>query len=316
VPVGRSGGVAYLWVVIPDMETRRLGKTDMHVSVLGFGGSEIGYEEATPTTVKRLLAAALDGGLNVIDTAECYLRSEELIGQAVADRRRDVHLFTKCGHPGGWGREDWRGAAILKSVERSLDRLRTDYVDLIQLHSCSEAVLRNGDVIDALERARQSGHARYIGYSGDGAAARYAVECGRFDTLQTSISIADQEALDLTLPLARMREMGVIAKRPIANAAWKTGRKPGSAYAHPYWERLKKLDYDFLGGGLQESIGTALRFTLSIPGVHTAIVGTARPERWRENAASLTAGPLPRETFEQIRRRWKEVAGARWTGEV
>ena len=65
------------------MERRRLGKTDMDVSVLGFGGSEIGYERASSATVKKLLNQALDAGLNVIDTAECYVTSEELIGTAV-----------------------------------------------------------------------------------------------------------------------------------------------------------------------------------------------------------------------------------------
>src|SRR6185436_3797560 len=101
------------------------------------------------------------------------------------------------------------------------------------------------DVIDALERARERGWTRYVGYSGDGEAARYAIECGRFDTLQTSVSIADQEALDLTLPLARKKEIGVIAKRPIANVAWRYTRRPEAYYAH-YWMRLRKLDYPFL----------------------------------------------------------------------
>src|SRR5206468_803886 len=147
------------------MEKRRLGKTDMDVSVLGFGGSEIGYEHATPETVAELLNSALDAGLNVIDTAECYYNSEELVGQT----------------------------------------------------------------------ARERGHTRYIGYSGDSRAAHFAVECGGFDTLQTSISIADQEAIDLTVPLAREKQMGVIAKRPIANAAWKTGHRPIDSYHHEYW---------------------------------------------------------------------------------
>ncbi|MGH7775388.1 MAG: aldo/keto reductase [Candidatus Binatia bacterium] len=298
------------------MEKRKLGKTDMQVNVLGFGGSEIGYEYATAETVSRLLNSALDGGLNVIDTAECYVNSEELIGQAVAGRRKDCYLFTKCGHPNGWGREDWRPTSILKTIERSLTRLRTDHLDLVQLHSCSEAELWKGDVIEALQQAHERGYTRYIGYSGDGRAARYALECGQFDTLQTSISIADQEALELTLPLARERNIGVIAKRPIANAAWRTGRKPADPYQHTYWERLRKLDYPFLHGDLKESVSTALRFTLSVPGVHTVIVGTAKPERFHENAAMLAKGSLPPGQFEKIRTRWREVAGPTWVGQT
>ena len=113
------------------METRPLGGTDMQVSVLGFGGSEIGYQRVSAKAVSKLLNSALDGGLNVIDTAECYLDSEEMIGEAVASRRKDYFLFSKCGHPQGWGREDWRPAAILRSIERSLKRLRTDYLAVL-----------------------------------------------------------------------------------------------------------------------------------------------------------------------------------------
>ena len=296
------------------MERRRLGATDMVASVLGFGGSEIGYQRVSGRTVARLLEGALDAGLNVVDTAECYDDSEVLIGKAIGARRRDYHLFTKCGHSGGWGRADWRPAALLKSIERSVQRLATDHVDLVQLHSCSLDVLRKGDVIAALERARERGLTRYVGYSGDGEAARYAVECGRFDTLQTSVSIADQEAIDLTLPLARARNVGVIAKRPIANAAWRYARKPAESYYQPYWMRLRALDYDFLRAG--DAAATALRFTLGVPGVHTAIVGTTKPERWKENAATLEAGRLDAGAFERIRARWREVATPSWDGQV
>lgn len=298
------------------METRQLGKTDMRVSVLGFGGAEIGFEKAAAQTVADLLHSALDAGLNVLDTAECYMQSEELIGQATANRRKDFYLFSKCGHPDTPSVEDWRPASLLASIERSLKRLRTDHLDLIQLHSCSEAELRKGDVIGALEDARRKGHTRYIGYSGDGAAARYAIECGRFDTLQTSVNLADQEALELTLPLAQQRQMGVIAKRPIANTAWRYPQKPDNGYHQPYWERLRKLDYDFLGGDAKEAVSTALRFTLSAAGVHTAIVGTKNPRRWRENAELLEAGSLPRETIDKIRARWREAADASWVGQV
>ncbi len=299
------------------MEKRQFGKTGMQVTVLGFGGAEIGFEGASAATVTQLLNDALDAGLNVIDTAECYMNSEELIGQAVGGRRKDFHLFTKCGHPEGPQKEDWRPESILRSIERSLRRLRTDHVDLVQLHSCSEAELRKGDVIQALETARKRGHTRFIGYSGDGAAARYAVECGRFDALQTSVSIADQEAIDLTLPLARKRQMGVIAKRPLANAVWRHATKPENAYHHVYWERIGKLRYDFLrGGDTNAGVATALRFTLSVPGVSTMIVGTTKPGRWRQNAAVLEGGPLPTDQYERIRSRWRETADATWVGQI
>ncbi len=299
------------------MEKRRLGKTEMDVSVLGFGGSEIGYEHASPETVAELLNSALDAGLNVIDTAECYYNSEELIGQTVSDRRKEFYLFTKCGHPHGMeSGADWSKDSILKSIERSLERLKTDRLDLVQLHSCSESTLRKGEVIEALQTARGRGYTRYIGYSGDSRAAHFAVECGAFDTVQTSISIADQEAINLTVPLARERKMGVIAKRPIANAAWKTGHRPIDSYHHEYWERLRKLNYDFLHGDLEKSISIALRFTLSIPGVHTAIVGTKNPERWEQNAKLLEAGPLDEPTFRNIRERWEECAPRTWIGQI
>src|SRR5437899_76318 len=131
------------------MEMRQFGKTDMQVSVLGFGGAEIGFEQASADVVARLLDDALDAGLNVIDTAECYLGSEELIGQAVSRRRQDYYLFTKCGHPERPGVEDWRPDSLLRSIERSLQRLKTDRLDLVHLHSCSEEELRKGDVIAA-----------------------------------------------------------------------------------------------------------------------------------------------------------------------
>ncbi len=299
------------------MEKRKLGKTGMEVSSLGFGGSEIGYQEISARVVNKLLNSALDAGLSVIDTAECYEGSEELIGKAVSSRRQEYYLFTKCGHPRGWGLGDWRPSSLLKSIERSLRRLKTDCVDLIQLHSCTEAELRKGDVIGALVQARERGLTRHIGYSGDGQAAFYAIECGQFETLQTSVSISEQEALDLTLPLAREHSIGVIAKRPIANAAWKSGnRRPADSYADTYWERLQKLEFDFLRRGIKETIPIALRFTLSVPGIHTAIVGTTKLGRFEENAAALEAGPLPNGLFERIHSRWREFADSTWVGQT
>lgn len=298
------------------MEKRTLGKTGMEVSVLGFGGAEIGYQGVPIEQVERLLDKALNAGLNVIDTAECYRNSEELIGRAIGKRRKEYFLFTKCGHASGFDLPDWDPAMLEQQIDRSLKRLQTDTVDLLQLHSCSKDLLDKGDVIRVLEKARDAGKTRFIGYSGDGEDARFAINSGRFDTLQTSINIADQEALRLTLPLAHDRQMGIIAKRPIANAAWRTGSRPQDAYHQPYWDRLQKLDYEFLKENLSESISIALRFTLGSPGVSTAIVGTTNPDRWSENAKFLEAGPLSPEEYETIRDRWEEVAGPDWVGQT
>ena len=308
----------------PTLERRRFGKTDMNVGVLGFGGAEIGYEKTDQATVEKLLNAALDAGLNVVDTAECYIDSEVQIGTAVAHRRKDFYLFTKCGHiqaDGGRGNE-WSKAGITSSLERSLERLKTDAVDLLQLHSCSIEELKKGECIEALEQAKKAGKARYIGYSGDSAAARFAVECGRFDSLQTSINICDQECIELTLPLANEKNMGVIAKRPIANAAWRYEAKPDNGYHQEYWRRLQELKYDFALGKERDRqdaggpAGVAMRFTAMLPGVDVLIVGTTKPERWKQNADLMQAGPLSKAQAEAIRARWKATAKGDWVGQT
>ncbi len=305
-------------------ERRPFGKTDLQVAILGFGGAEIGYERAEPRTVEKLLNAAVDAGLNVVDTAECYRESEVLIGNAIAHRRSDFYLFTKCGHvaePPAQG-PDWTKRGVLQSIERSLKRLKTDRIDLVQLHSCSLEELQKGECIEGLEQARTDGKTRYIGYSGDSTAARWAIESGRFDALQTSINICDQECLELTLPLAKERNMGVIAKRPIANAAWRYDSKPDNGYHLEYWRRLRELDYEFTGGtkrsdtGPDGAAGVAMRFTAMQPGVHVLIVGTTKPERWAQNAELLRAGPLPREVNDAIRARWKATAKDDWIGQT
>lgn len=303
------------------MERRVLGKTGMEVSVLGFGGAEIGFEKTARFDVLKLLGSALDAGLNVIDTAECYWAgdeehaSETLIGQAVGDRRSDYFLFTKTGHAAGIDAPDWSPELIERGIERSLKRLQTDCLDLVQLHSCNKDHLKQGDVISALQKAQAAGKTRFIGYSGENDAAEYAVECGAFDTLQTSVNIADQRGIHLILPKAVEKGMGIIAKRPVANVAWRWASEADCpAYPLPYYRRLKKLAYPFLS--TPDAVSDALRFTLGVPGVCTAIVGTRTPTRWKENAALLEAGPLSPAELQAIRTRWAEVAQADWVGQV
>jgi aryl-alcohol dehydrogenase-like predicted oxidoreductase len=295
------------------MEKRVLGKTGMNLTVLGYGGAEIGFRGVPEQTVDQLINGALDAGLNVIDTAECYIDSEEKIGKFASKRRNEYFLFTKCGHDKDG--DHWNPKKMTEQIDRSLKRLQTDRVDLLQLHSCTELQLRKGEVIEIVQRARDAGKTRFIGYSGDGHAALYAVQSGIFDTLQISVSIADQEAIELVLPSAKEQGMGVIAKRPIANAVWKESSKPAEYY-QPYWERLHQLDYDFLRANPGQDVATALRFTLSVDAVHTAIVGTTKPDRWKQNAELVNAGPLDRERFNAIRARWKSVAAPDWLGQT
>jgi aryl-alcohol dehydrogenase-like predicted oxidoreductase len=315
------------------------GATGMDVGMLGFGGAEIGFEGASDHTVDALLGTALEVGINVIDTAAMYADSEEKIGRALRGRRDKFLLFTKCGrflqprlnptgfflrsywklrHAIGFADRleslDWHPRALEWNIEQSLRRLKTDCIDLIQLHSCSAETLRHGEVIEVLLRVRKAGKARHIGYSGDGEAARYAIECGYFEALQISINVADQEPLDLNLPLAVKHGIGVIAKRPIANGLWGSSQRPDSPASQTYWDRLQELQYDFLRG--ERAFETALRFTLSVPGVHTAIEGTTSEAHLKRNIESASAGCLTQDEFDVIRARWKQVARQNWIGQM
>jgi aryl-alcohol dehydrogenase-like predicted oxidoreductase len=296
------------------MEKRRLGKTGLDVTVLGFGGAEIGFGGANTELVEELLSSALDAGLNVIDTAECYEVSEERIGEAVSHRRNEYYLFSKCGHSRGYEDPDWNDVGRLQeSLNRSLKRLRTDYLDLFQLHSCPKDILERGEVIDFLQRAKAAGKTRFIGYSGENDAAEFAIASNAFDTLQISVNIADQRCIDSIIPSAARANMGVIAKRPIANAAWKQHNRP-EGYTANYWERLQKLRFEFLTGN--DAVEVALRFTLAVPGVSMALVGTAQPGRYEENSRIVAEGPLSPERYKQIRQRWQEAADPAWLGEI
>ena len=263
-------------------------------SVLGFGGSEIGYERASVRTVERLL------GERARRRPQRRRHGRVLRGQRGADRQ---------GHrrapPRGPSVHQVRSRRRLEprrlAAEVAADQHRAQPASACApttSTSSSSTAARSPSCARATSLRRWSrrasaGWARYIGYSGDGEAARYAVECGRFDTLQTSVSMADQHVIEQTLPLARARDVGVIAKRPLANVAWRYARKPSEPYYQTYWSRLRRLDYTFLRDLPDIAVGTALRFTLSVPGVHTAIVGTRQPERWQQNAALLAAGALP-----------------------
>lgn len=278
------------------METRTLGKTDMEVTRLGFGGARIGLEDVDAGRVGNLLNRLLDDGITLVDTAACYHNSEELIGRYISGRRDEYVLATKCGHVTGDATgEPWSREVIEESIDRSLQRLKTDYVDLVQLHTCSADVLRTGEAVDAVMRAKDAGKTRYVGYSGDGDDALEAIRMGVFSTLQTSFNLVDQKGRADVLPEAHAAQMGVIAKRPIANGAIGQSASP-YGYADAYWERAQQIEIP--EGAPEDPIELSLRFTLSQDAIDTAIVGTTNPDHARHNLELTTKGPLAEPVLE------------------
>lgn len=116
------------------------------------------------------------------------------------------------------------------------------------------------------------------------------------------------------MPLAIKHNMGVVVKRPLANVAWRHDAPPEEEYHVPYWERFQKLQYPLQSLPLNEAVAIAMRFTASIPGVSTMIVGTTKPGRWSDNAAIIAQGNLPAEEFYILRNHWNEVKGDDWVG--
>lgn len=297
------------------MEKRSLGHTGLEVSRLGVGLAEIGHglTFAQEAQAARVLNTALDAGINFLDTSACYGISEELIGRTIPHRRREYVLATKCGHvAGGYDGEEWTAQTIRDSIDRSLSRMRTDYVDLVQLHSCGVDVLERGEVIQALQEARQEGKTRYIGYSGDNEAAEWAIDSEVFDTLQTSFNLVDQRARSRLFPKAKAKGMGIIAKRPIANGAWGAIESP-SGYADPYFERAQTMAaMGPLPDAIKHRILLALGFTFAHDQVDTIIVGTRNPDHMTENIEWVhTRLPINATVVQELQRRFEQV-GQDW----
>lgn len=297
------------------MQATPLGKTGLIVSRLGAGLARIGFE-LTLSEVKeagQVLNAALDDGINFLDTAACYDISEELIGRTVAHRRDDYILATKCGHiTGDTSGKSWSSQTIQNSIDRSLKRMRTDHLDLLQLHSCGVDILERGEAVEAVMAAKQSGKTRFLGYSGDNAAALWAVKSGFFDTLQTSFNVVDQQARIKLFGPAKSIGMGIIIKRPVANGAWRAERSPYE-YADEYFSRAQKMTgRGPIAGEPDDRMLAAMGFVLAHPEVDTAIVGTKNPSHMRRNFEQVeTKLPVALEFVEELQHRFDRV-GRQW----
>jgi len=291
------------------MEQRAYGTSGLTVSAIGFGAGHIGDVSLTEDEAGRLLNALVDAGVTLFDTARSYGLSEERIGRHLAHRRHELVLSTKIGY-GIDGYEDWTGAIVAPAVDRALGMLRTDVIDIVHLHSCPLDVLQRGDVVEALGRCVEQGKVRVAAYSGDNEPAEWAAASGRFGGVQTSINLFDQRAIDRLLPGAG--PLGVIAKRPLGNAPWRFAERPVGDDAEEYWLRWQALDLD---RGPLSWHELALRFTLSTPGVSSAITGSRSLAHMQKNLDAAAKGPLPAEVYAAIRDAFRRH-GAAWAGKI
>ncbi|MBT4161072.1 MAG: aldo/keto reductase [Gammaproteobacteria bacterium] len=310
------------------MERRIFGKTGFEVSVLGFGGGPVGFLATDRQQVAEILNPLLDRGVNLIDTAAGYFGSEEAIGEAVGHRRDDYVLVSKCGQAfDDLDGEAWSAQAIEQTIDRSLQRLKTDHIDVMLLHSCDLETLKEGEALGALIAARSAGKVRFVGYSGDNEAAVYAAGLDDVAVIETSVNICDQANADGALVEAKRNNVGVLAKRPIANAAWKESSEQQGIYVdyvRTYSERLAKMgitpaDLGFSGDAGVAWSEIALRFTPSMPGVTTAIVGTTKPANIERNLEIAAKGALPEPIVAEVRdafRRAEKADAKSWLGQT
>lgn len=286
---------------------RHYGATGIAVTALGLGTTRLGNPALDPSQFLAVLDLAVEGGINLIDTAPSYGVAELRLGGWLPGHRDAVVLATKLGY-GVPGIEDWTGPCITAGVDQALRRLNTDRIDIAHLHSCPLDVLRREGLIRALEEAKQAGKIRAIAYSGEGDALDYATATGRFDGYMASLNLCDQRVVDEVLPT--LGSGGFLAKRPLANAPWRFAECPPDDEARFYWPRWQVLDLPDPGMPWGE---LAIRFAVWHAGVSAAVVGTANPEHLREDIRWSEQGPLPEDLLAVVREAFRRHDDG-WTG--
>jgi aryl-alcohol dehydrogenase-like predicted oxidoreductase len=274
---------------------RTLGATGLHTSALGLGAGPLGDPSLPEHEVVRLVHAAIDLGIRLVDTAPSYGSSEERLGRALAGRRdagrRDGLLIsTKVGY-GVPDEPDWTGPCITRGVARARERLRVDVIDIVHLHSCGPEVLARNDVVDALAAAKSHGTVRAIAYSGDGPGLAAARANPLFDLFQTSFNLVDQTA-------KRDRDpRGWIGKRTLMNAAFARTDDEVAPDVAEYRRRWRSAEWPEDVWRAPTEIG--LRFA-AFQGPDTVLVGTRSLEHLMAAARAVEQGPLAPELVAAI----------------
>ena len=233
------------------LEKRILGKTGEKLSILGFGGVVV--KDATSKQASDRVKEAIDYGVNYFDVAPTYGNAEIMLGPALKPYRKDVFLACKT--------TERTKAGSRKELERSLERLKTDYLDLYQLHAVTsledvDTIFGPGGAMETYIEARKEGKIRFIGFSAHSVEAAMALmDQFDFDTILFPINYATWHAGNFgpqVLERAREKEMGILALKAMAKRPWPEGA-----------EKIPKCWYEPLSEPKEASMG--LRFTLSHP---------------------------------------------------
>ena len=311
--------------------TRRLGRTGLTVSELGYGAWGIGgtlWIGAQDSVSLAALREAIDGGVNFIDTALSYGdgHSEELVGAAVRASAGRVAVATKIPPADGrWPAragdavgEMYPGSWIVQCTERSLSNLGLDTIDVQQLHTWTDDWVGQGDWAQAVEQLKAQGKIRHFGVSirnFDPGSALALVRSGLVDTVQVIYNVFAQGPDAELFPAAQRHDVGVIVRVPFDEGGLTGAIRPDTAFPegdfreHYFrddrrtqtWERVAAIASD-LRIEAQELPAIALRFCLSAPAVSTVIAGMRSSENVRRNLAAVAQGPLGEPTLEVLRR--------------
>jgi aryl-alcohol dehydrogenase-like predicted oxidoreductase len=308
------------------LPTSTLGRTGLTVTKLGYGAMELrGGGRGRPIDDKdasALLNTVLDSGINYIDTSPDYGQSEERIGESISHRRDEYFLASKCGCPvgqpdpaPGQRREHvFTRANIRAGVEQSLQRMKTDYLDLVQFHiSPSRETLEENESVDELVALRDEGKTRFIGMSGTLPNLTAHIAMGVFDAFQTPYSAIERDHEE-SISAAASAGAGTVIRGGVARGIPAGERESLARLPEGFRQRFEerfdlyekaKLD-DLLGG--MSRMEFMLRFTLSHPGMHTTIVGTSNPEHLAANVAAAEKGSLPADLYEAAKQQLADAA--------
>ena len=293
-----------------DLLKRTLGRTDLQVTTLGYGAMELRGAPAGPEVsdevAENVLNTVLDAGINFIDTSIDYGRSEELIGRLIAHRRAEYVLASKCGcvPDAPLGAEHLHTAENIRAgVERSLRRMKTEYLDLVQFHrSLTRREFEEHGALEAALALKQAGTVRFLGVSGTWPNLVEQIEMGVFDAFQIPYSALQREHEEV-IARAAAAGAGIIIRGGVARGAPSDWQRryymlPGATMR----ERWEQARLDELLHGMSR-LEFTLRFTLSNPDLDTTIVGTRDAGHLRENIAAALKGPLPEDLVQEAKQR-------------